>query len=100
MSRKLNIRKITALAASLALAGAATFSTAASAQKWQRDPVCDQRVTDECATEWQELGYAEYQHCVWGQPCLECPPNYGYMCGIYSYPGGGWAAKRTPDTPW
>ena len=96
-----NLRKATALAVSLVFASATIFGTAASAKGLgPRDPVCDQRVINECATEWQALGYAEYQHCVWGQPCLECPPNYGYMCGIYSYPGGGWATRRVADKPW
>ena len=97
MSRRLNIRKTMGLAASLVLAGAAIFSTAASAKGLgPRDPACDQRVINACATNWQVLGYAQYEHCVLGQPCLACPPNYGYLCGIYSYPGGGWVAE--PDT--
>jgi hypothetical protein len=81
MSRKLNIRKTMALTASLALAAAATFSTSASAQKWQRDPVCDQQVANACVTHWQSWGYAQYSDCVGNEQCLQCPPNYGYLCG-------------------
>ena len=72
----------TALAASLALAGAAIFATSASARIPPRDPVCDQRVADECVTTWQSGGYWNYQHCVAFQQCMQCPPIPGYLCGV------------------
>jgi hypothetical protein len=98
MSMKLN-RKAMALTASLALAAAATFSTAASAQKFQRDPVCDQRVADECVTTWQAGGYSNYDHCVGHQQCMQCPPIPGYLCGIG--PGDYYAAEPASGTrPW
>ncbi|MEA3053798.1 MAG: hypothetical protein QOG72_2701 [Sphingomonadales bacterium] len=99
MSRKLNVRKTVGLAVSLVLASAAIFVSTASARGLgPRDPVCDQRVINACATNWQALGYASQQNCALGQPCIECPPNYGYLCGIYSYPGS-YAAEPDADTP-
>ena len=99
MSRKLNIRKPTALAASLVLAGAAILGSAASAGIGPpRDPACDARVANECVGTWQTKGWASYQECVSGQQCLECPPNYGYLC---YYPGMyDWATEPTAAKPW
>ena len=65
----------------MAIAGATTFSTAASAQ-WSRDPVCDQQKADACVTTWQALGYWNYEHCVVYTECWECPPLWGYMRGM------------------
>jgi hypothetical protein len=70
----------------LALAGAATFGTAASAKIPPRDPVCDQSVANECVSTWQSLGFFDYEHCVGYQQCMQCPPTPGYMCGMG--PGG------------
>lgn len=81
MARKLKTSRITALAASLALAGAGIFGTAASAQNG-RDPVCDQQKADGCVTTWESMGYWSYEHCVMHQQCWDCPPLWGYMCGI------------------
>jgi hypothetical protein len=90
--------KAIALSGSLALAVAATFATAASARIPPRDPVCDQRVANECVGTWQAQGYAQYQDCVANEQCLQCPPNYGYLCGYDPrYPFNG--AVR-PDQPW
>jgi hypothetical protein len=80
-------RKITALAGSLTLAGAAMLATAASARIPPRDPACDQRVANECVSTWQALGYFDYQHCVGYQQCMQCPPIPGYLCGMGP---GGW----------
>lgn len=99
MSRKLN-RKSIALTASLIIAAAASFSTAASAQKFQRDPVCDQRAANECVSTWQSLGYWNYEHCVGHQQCMQCPPIPGYLCGV-GPEGYGYATE--PDQgpkPW
>lgn len=83
MSRKLNMRKSTGLAASLMFASATIFGTAASAAKLPpRDPVCEQQVANACVATWQPLGYGNYQHCVAHQTCMQCPPSYGYLCGI------------------
>lgn len=93
------ISRKTALAAALALAGASMFGSAASAQKWQRDPVCDARVANECVSTWQSLGYWDYNHCVAHQQCMQCPPFPGYLCGIG--PGDYYAVE--PDAaarPW
>lgn len=96
MSRKRNISRITGLAASLALAGAGIFGTAASAQ-WSRDPVCDQQMADECTTTWQAMGYWSYDHCVGHRQCQDCPPMWGYMCGV----GPDYATKPDGDAkPW
>ncbi|MEA3010474.1 MAG: hypothetical protein QOJ91_2166 [Sphingomonadales bacterium] len=94
MFRKLG--KKTILAASLALAGGAIFGTAASARIPPRDPVCDQRVANECVTTWQSLGFWDYDNCVGYQQCMQCPPIPGYMCG-------GLFAATDPDEgtkPW
>jgi hypothetical protein len=96
MTRK--IRKTMALAVSLVFAGATMFGTAASARGLgPRDPACDQRVVAACATNWQTLGYPSQQTCEWGQPCIECPPNYGYLCGG---PGIYYAAEKKATRPW
>jgi hypothetical protein len=84
MIRNLGLKKKMALATSLVLAGA-TISTAAFAVPpgWaQRDPVCDQYMANACITTWQSLGYGNYAHCVAHRQCTECPPWWGYMCGI------------------
>jgi hypothetical protein len=73
------LKKIITLAVSLAFAGAASAAGIGGGQP--RDPACDQRVDAACATNWQTLGYPNRQTCEWGQPCVECPPNYGYLCG-------------------
>ena len=85
MARKLRFGKTIGLAASLVLAGAAIVGSAASARIGPpRDPACDQRVANACVSTWQTLGWSTYQDCVSGQQCIECPPNYGYLC---PYPG-------------
>lgn len=100
MSRKLKLRKTTGLVASLVLAGAAILGSAASAGIGPpRNPVCDQRVANECVTTWQTLGWSSYQDCVSGQQCIECPPNYGYLCpyaGMYD----DWAVEPSAARPW
>jgi hypothetical protein len=85
-------RKKTALMASLALAGAAIIATSASARIPPRDPVCDQRVADQCVTTWQSGGYSSYDHCVAYERCMKCPPVPGYLCG--SGPGEYFATAR------
>ena len=80
MSRKVSTK--TAVMASLALAGAAIFATAASARIPPRDPVCDARVANECVTTWQAGGYQNYEHCVGYEQCMQCPPIPGYLCGV------------------
>lgn len=100
MFKKPDIMRTTALAASLVLAGAAIFGSAASAGIGPpRDPACDQRVANECVSTWQTKGWSSYQDCVGGQQCLECPPNYGYMC---AYPGmyDDFATERGTAEPW
>jgi len=94
------LRKITALAGSLALAGAAAFATAASARIPPRDPACDQRVANECVSTWQALGYWNYDHCVGHQQCMQCPPIPGYLCGV-GPEGYGYATEPDQDPqPW
>lgn len=97
MSRKLS--KASALAASLALAAASIFGSAASAQHpdWQSREECYQYVQNGCASNWQRWGYAQESDCVWGQWCLLC--NQGYMCGILSYEVD-WAVKPETVPPW
>lgn len=51
----------------------------------QRDPVCDQQVTDACGVFWQRLGYGSAQQCANVEKCMLCPPNYGYLCGVGAY---------------
>jgi hypothetical protein len=97
MSKRLNVRKTLALAASLILVGVSTAAAAVPPSWWTRDPVCDQQQADYCVSTWQSLGYWDYDHCVGHRQCQECPPLYGYMCGV----GPDYAAK--PDegtTPW
>ncbi|HET9637843.1 MAG TPA: hypothetical protein VFP12_01400 [Allosphingosinicella sp.] len=90
--------KTTALAVSLVFASATMLGTAASAGGLgPRDPVCDQRVIAACATNWQTLGYPNQQTCEWGQPCIECPPNYGYLCGG---PGIYYGTETKAVRPW
>lgn len=85
MFKDLNLRKKTALAASMLFAGAMVFSSAASAigvPPIPRDPACDQFMVNACVSTWQSQGYWNYQHCVAHRQCVECPPWYGYMCGV------------------
>jgi hypothetical protein len=85
MFSKFKTRKKTALALAMALAGAMTFGSAASAigtPPTPRDPACDQRMVNECVSTWQAQGYWSYDHCVSNRQCTECPPWYGYMCGV------------------
>ncbi|MET1111502.1 MAG: hypothetical protein ABWX67_08270 [Allosphingosinicella sp.] len=100
MSRNLKARKRLALATSLALAGATIFSSAASAigvPPIPRDPACDQRMVNECVGTWQSLGYWSYDHCVGHRQCSECPPWFGYMCGV----GPNYATAPDKGTrPW
>ena len=84
------------LAASLVLAGAAIFSTAASAEFQYGSPECRQAAIAECATMWQAYGYPNYADCVLVEPCYAC--NAGYICGFY--PIGGWAVKPDTGKPW
>jgi hypothetical protein len=39
-------------------------------------------MADACVSTWQSLGYGNYDHCVAHRQCTECPPLWGYMCGI------------------
>lgn len=100
MSRNLNARKRLALATSLVLAGGMLFSSAASAiaiPPFPRDPACDQQMVTECVSTWQSLGYWSYDHCVAHRQCVECPPWYGYMCGV----GPNYATEPDKGTrPW
>ncbi|HEY0131509.1 MAG TPA: hypothetical protein VGB57_08890 [Allosphingosinicella sp.] len=92
------MRKTTALAVSLVFASATIFGSAASAGYGPpRDPACDQRAANNCASNWQALGWPNYELCVGGQQCLECPPNYGYLCpnpDIYN------EYATEPNQPW
>jgi hypothetical protein len=99
MIRKLNISRTTALAASLALAGASIFGSAASAQHpdFTSSEECYQYVAAGCAANWQRWGYAQYSDCEWGQYCLIC--LQGYMCGVLSYEVD-WAVKPETAAPW
>jgi hypothetical protein len=91
-------RKSVALAVSLVLAGATMFGTIASARVGPpRDPACDARVVAECATSWQTLGYPNQSTCEGGQQCIECPPNYGYLCGG---PSIYYATENKAPKPW
>lgn len=83
MSRKLMLAKTRTLAASLVLAGAAIFSSAASAQYTWGEPGCYQAVESECTTEWQNWGYRNLQDCQRLEPCYYC--LYGYLCGYSDY---------------
>jgi hypothetical protein len=97
MSGKFNIRRSMAVAASLVLASVSTASAAVPPSWWTRDPVCDQQKADACVTTWQSMGYGNYEHCVAHRQCAECPPLWGYMCGI----GPNYAAKPDAGTePW
>lgn len=93
MSTKLNFMKATAMTASLVLASAAIFGSAAWAAQ-PRDPVCDQRIVRTCIYNWESQGYAQYEDCVRNEQCLQCPPNYGYLCG----PDPRFASVVRPDT--
>jgi hypothetical protein len=84
MSRKLRMGKTRALAASLALVGAALFSSAASAQ-YDGPPGCEQ-LESECAAKYQRWGYATCEACIAGEQCYACFP------GIFR----GW----DPRLPW
>ncbi len=75
--------KTRALAASLVLAGAAMFNTAASAEYYPGDPDCWQQVISECSTKWQAWGYHNYADCARVEPCMYC--MNGYMCGWIDY---------------
>ncbi len=78
--RMRTVMRKTALAVSLVFAAATIVGSAATAGPVQRDPACDQRAAANCAANWQALGWPNYELCVGGQQCLECPPNYGYLC--------------------
>lgn len=77
MSRKLMLGKARALAASLVLAGAAIFSTAASAN-WTEPPAC-QDLEAACTANYQAWGYRNYQECYNHVLCYACWG--GYLCG-------------------
>lgn len=97
MSKKLNIRRPMAVVAALVLASVSTASAAVPPSWWARDPVCDQQQADYCVSAWQSLGYWNYDHCVGHRQCQECPPLYGYMCGV----GPDYATKPDAGTrPW
>jgi hypothetical protein len=81
MFRKLSIRKTTALAASLVLASATIGSAASAIAGRPRDPACDQRVANECVSNYTTWGYPTYSDCVRLEQCYQCPPNFGYLCG-------------------
>lgn len=88
-----------ALAVSLVFAGATIAGSAATARPLPRDPACDQRVANSCVSNWQTLGWPNYELCVGGQQCLECPPNYGYLCptpDIYNE----YATEPAAAKPW
>ena len=95
MIRNLGLKKKMA-----AVIACATISTAAFAVPpgWgQRDPVCDQRVTDGCVVFWQDLGYPTYADCVRLELCYKCPPSYGYLCG---YDPRAIDGAIKPEMPW
>ena len=77
MSRKLLIGKTRTLAASLVLAGAAIFGTAASAQ-WNDPPACEE-LESECAANYRAWGYRTYEDCYNHELCYACWG--GYLCG-------------------
>ncbi|MEO7826267.1 MAG: hypothetical protein ABIR60_03930, partial [Allosphingosinicella sp.] len=61
----MTIRKTTVLAASLVLASATIYSSAALAIAGRpRDPVCDQAVANACTTNYATWGYPTYSDCV------------------------------------
>src|SRR5688572_9879179 len=70
-------RKTLGLAASLMLAGAAIFSTAASAQYGGQG--CWEQVQSQCTTQYQAWGYGTEQQCAQQAPCLYCPRD-GHDC--------------------
>ena len=92
MARKLG--KARALAASLVLAGAAIFSTAASAQSSRDGPA--RRQSAPMRHQWQAYGYPNYADCVLVDAALL--RLHGYICGFY--PIGGWAVKPDTGKPW
>lgn len=97
MSRTSRAKKALAVAASLVLASVSTASAAVPPSWWTRDPVCDQAMANACVTTWQSMGYGNYEHCVAHRQCAECPPLWGYMCGI----GPNDATNRDPASkPW
>lgn len=71
------LRKTFGLAASLMLAGAATFGTAASAQ--ESGPACWARVQNQCTYQYQAWGYVSEQDCAQQEPCRVCPRD-GHTC--------------------
>ena len=75
--------KTRALAASLVLAGAAIFGSAASATSTWGDPNCSQAVYNECSTEWAAWGYRNVEDCQRLEPCYYC--MNGYLCGYSDY---------------
>lgn len=94
MARKLG--RTRALAASLVLAGAAIFGTAASAQYYPNiSPECRQEAVAECATMWQAYGYRSYADCAQYQPCYHCLA--GYMCPFYDFT---YAVEPEADIAW
>jgi hypothetical protein len=88
MLRKFGTRK-KALAASLALAGAAIFTAPAGARgPLPPDPACVAQVQNDCNAHWQAYGYHVYDDCVTDQTCKVCNV---YLCGGIFY------ATRTAD---
>ena len=81
MSRKSNLRKTTALAASLALAGGTIFGTAASAQHnpYLASP-CWEQVMSQCEVRWQEWGLTTSSDCAPLEACQVCPGTDGNNC--------------------
>ncbi len=87
--------KVRALAASLVLAGAAIFGTAASAQYGGISPECRQEAVTACATMWQAYGYRTYEDCAQYEPCFHCMA--GYMCPFYDFT---YAVRPDAGRPW
>jgi hypothetical protein len=83
MLNRLQMRKRTALAVSMVLAGAAIVAGPAGARgPYPPDPACVARVQSDCTTTWQTRGYRNYDDCVTDQTCIACNV---YLCGGIYY---------------
>jgi hypothetical protein len=82
---------IRTIAASLVLASASIFGTAASATYDWSHPNCSQLVYEECTTQWSAWGYRNLADCQRLEPCYYC--LYGYLCGYSDY----WAPGKPRD---
>ena len=48
--------------------------------------MCDQQMANACVTTWQSMGYGELRALRRRTAnATECPPLWGYMCGIGPY---------------